>query len=477
MTQTSETLWTAEAALAATGGEGPGGWQANSISIDSRTLREGDLFVALVGPNANGHDYIANALTKGAAAAMVHQEAEGLPADAPILFVEDTLEGLRRLASAARDRSAARRVAVTGSVGKTSTKEMLRTILSAAGPTHAAVASFNNHWGVPLTLARMPQDSAYAVFEIGMNHHGEIRPLTKLVQPEAAIVTTIAPAHIEYFPEGLSGIATAKSEIFEGVTAGGTAVINRDAPHADILMAKAARQGLRQRLFAKTEAADAQLLSLVAETGGSTLSARIDGREHRFFLGLPGEHMAMNALGAILATQALGVPPETAMEALSEARALAGRGAQSQITLREGVTVTLIDESYNANPTSMRAALGLLGAAEPRGEGRRIAVLGDMLELGAASRELHAALADPILQSNCNLVFCCGASMSALYDALPPGVRGAHSEESADLAAHVIAAVGPGDVLLVKGSLGARMAKIVQALTAAASDAPSKPQA
>ncbi len=457
-------LWTAREAAAATGGSSNKDWSAKGVSIDSRTVEPGDLFVAIEGPNFDGHDFVAKALEAGAAAALVHRRPSELPDEAPLLEVADSLEALTALGRAARTRTQARCLGITGSVGKTSSKEMLRTALATAGKTYASASSLNNHWGVPLSLARMPLDSDFGVFEMGMNHAGEIRELVDLVRPEAALITQIAPAHIEFFPDGLDGIAAAKAEIFEGLQVGGTAVINADAPRAQILIEKAKQQGAKIVTFGATETADFCLRDHRDGDRESHVTARLPGGPLSFDLGLPGRHMALNALGVLAMAASVGVSPEAAAKSLAELRPLKGRGARQQIALPGGGSITLIDEGYNANPVSVTAALGLMGDCEPSGAGRRIAVLGDMLELGAASNAMHAGLAGAVEAAGTELLFTCGEAMKALQQALPSRLRAAQSETSAELAPLLVEALRPGDVVLVKGSLGSRMAVILAAL-------------
>jgi UDP-N-acetylmuramoyl-tripeptide--D-alanyl-D-alanine ligase len=369
---------------------------------------------------------------------------------------------MERLGCAARARSHAHIAAVTGSVGKTSSKEMLRTMLSAVGPTHASAASYNNHWGVPLTLSRLGADHAYGVFEIGMNHAGEIMPLVCFVRPQVALITTIAPVHIEHLGS-IEAIAVAKAEIFAGVEPGGVAVLNRDAPQFDALERRARDRGLKPRAFGAAETSDARLLAFTPDETGSRVRAAIDGREIEFALGAPGEHMAQNALGALLVCEALGAPLDVCAAALAHFSAAKGRG--ERFTLRApGGAFLLIDESYNANPASMRAALALLGAAKPGRGGRRIAVLGDMLELGPEGRLMHAALAPELARNHVDLVFGAGPLTRELYDAAPTSMRAAWGETSADIREPLITAARGGDVIMIKGSLGSRMGPLAQAL-------------
>jgi UDP-N-acetylmuramoyl-tripeptide--D-alanyl-D-alanine ligase len=435
----------------------------SGVSIDTRTLQPGDLFFAIKGETHDGHDHVARAFEAGAAAAVANRErADALAACGPVFAVDDTLRAMERLGVAARTRTAAEIVAVTGSVGKTSAKEMLRAMLAPSGATHASAASYNNHWGVPLTLSRMPADARYGVFEIGMNHPGEITPLVRMVRPHAALITTIAPVHIEYLGS-LEAIADAKSEVFLGLEPGGTAILNRDAPQFERLAAAARACGARVWTFGSSEGCDARLVSLRETEAGTRVSAEIFGRAKAFDLGAPGAHMAENALGALLVTHALGADPEASAAALAGFAPPKGRGERVSLPTPEG-SVTLIDESYNANPASMRAALKLLGAAEPGPNGRRIAVIGDMLELGADGAAMHAALAPDLAANKVDLLFGAGPLTRALYDAAPEAIRAAWAERSSALADEVANALRAGDVAMIKGSNGSRMGPLVAAL-------------
>ena len=451
------TLWTQADLSAATGGVA--GFAATGVSIDTRTLRRGDLFVALVGENGDGHAYVAAALAKGAAGALVHRVPEGLPADAPLLRVPDTLAGLQALGAHARARFGGRVVAVTGSVGKTTTKEMLRAILGAAGPTHAAEASYNNHWGVPLTLARLPAAAAFCVCEIGMNHPGEILPLARLAAPHVAVITNIERVHIGHLGS-LDAIAAEKAAIRAGLAADGIAVLPADSPVLPILLAT---PGGSARLFGMAETADARLLDSVSGPDSNDVTASVRGTLVHFQLGAAGRHMAMNAVAALLAADAVGVDPLYAAAALAGFAPVGGRGARRPIAVAGG-TALLIDESYNASPASVRAALSVL-ALQPAA--RRIAVLGDMLELGADGPAEHSGLL-PTVASAADLLFTCGPLMRGLFESAPPHLRGAHAADSAALAPVVTAALRPGDAVLVKGSLGSRMKCVVSTLDPAA---------
>ena len=430
---------------------------ANGVSIDTRTLKPGDLFVAIKGDTHDGHDHVARAFAAGACAALVARDVGG----GPLFVVEDSLRGMERLGVAARARSVGRILAITGSVGKTSAKEMARVALGAVAPTHASAASFNNHWGVPLTLARLPADDAYGVFEIGMNHAGEITPLVAFVRPHVALVTTIGAVHIEHFGT-LERIADAKAEIFSGLAPGGAAALNRDAPQYERLAANARARG-RVTTFGASAGGDARLLSCKADGEGSRVEAEIAGMRLNFRLGAPGRHMAENAVGVLLACYLLGAPLEVCAEALAAFGPARGRGERFALAAKDGPFV-LIDESYNANPVSMRAALGLLGATKPGPGGRRIAVIGDMLELGPEGAALHAELAPDLEAQGVDWLFGAGALTRALYDAAPAAMRGAHAESAEDLREPLIAALRGGDVVMIKGSNGSRMGPLATAL-------------
>jgi UDP-N-acetylmuramoyl-tripeptide--D-alanyl-D-alanine ligase len=433
------------------------------VSIDTRTLVPGDLFVAIRGDAQDGHDHVIRAFEAGATAAIVAKaRAAEFAARGPVFAVDDTLRAMERLGRAARARSRARIAAVTGSVGKTSAKEMLRLVLSRIGPTHASAASYNNHWGVPLTLSRMSAEAAFGVVEIGMNHPGEIVPLVGFVRPHVALITTIAPVHIEHLGS-IEAIADAKAEIFSGVEPGGVAVLNRDAPQFERLERQARARGLRVRAFGAGEDSDARLQVFEPREERSFVRARISGRKLEFAVGAPGRHMAENALGVLLVVEALGASVDTAAAALAEFSPPKGRGERFVLRSPTGA-FTVIDESYNANPASMRAALALLGATKPGQGGRRIAVIGDMLELGPAGAEMHAALAPELTANHVDLLFGAGPLTRALHDAAPAASRAAWGERSSDIREAVLADVRGGDVVMIKGSNGSRMGTLVQAL-------------
>ena len=433
------------------------------VSIDTRTIDAGDLFFAIRGERHDGHDHVARAFAAGAAAAVVARaRSDELQRHGPVFRVEDTLRAMERLGQAARARSSARIAAVTGSVGKTSAKEMLRLALAKSGPTHASAASYNNHWGVPLTLSRLSREAAFAVFEIGMNHAGEITPLVGLVRPHVALITTIAPAHIRYLGS-LEAIADAKAEIFTGLEPGGIAVLNRDAPQFDRLWGSALGRDVPTRTFGAGEDCDARLIGFEPREQGSFVRVRLSGREIDFALGAPGRHMAENAMGVLLVVESLGASVEKAAAALAEFAPAKGRGERFVLAGASG-PFTIIDESYNANPVSMRAAIALLGATKPGPGGRRIAVIGDMLELGPEGADLHAALAPELAAGHVDLLFGAGPLTRALFDAAPSAIRGAWGKASADIQDELVRGVRAGDVVMIKGSNGSRMGPIVSAL-------------
>jgi UDP-N-acetylmuramoyl-tripeptide--D-alanyl-D-alanine ligase len=464
------TLWTSSDAAKATGGRSTAGWAASGVSIDTRTLQPGDLFVALKDAR-DGHDFVAQALEKGAAAALVSRIPDGVAKDAPLLIVPDVLEALGALGAFARARTAARVVGVTGSVGKTSTKEMLRAILAGQGATHAAEASYNNHWGVPLTLARMPADTRFAVIEIGMNHPGEIAPLARLASLDVALVTTVAPAHLEAF-DSVEGIAHEKASIFDGLKPGGTAIYNADIATTPILAAKAKAVGARPVPFGTVEAAEYRLIEARLCDEATVCRATRRGEPLLFKVSSPGKHFALNALAALAVAEALGADPMIAAHDLGRWVPPAGRGQRERIVLDvvEETYFDLIDDAFNANPASMAAALEVLIAARPTdgigrvGGGRRIAVLGDMLELGPTEAALHAEIAHHPGLAAVHVIHCVGPRMRALHAALPRSQRGEWVDTAPELAARIRSLIDAGDILLVKGSKGSKVSLVVDAL-------------
>lgn len=460
-------LWTTEALARAMNGRlvGRPAPKVADISIDTRTLQPGEAYVAIKGHAHDGHAFVGAALAAGAAVAVVSEDFAATAPSGAYIVVADPLKALEKAGIVARSRTAARIVAVTGSVGKTSTKEALAQVLSREGRTHAPPKSFNNHIGVPLTLARMPAASQFAVFEIGMNHAGEIAPLARMVRPDIAVITTIEAVHIENLGS-IEAIVDAKAEIFAGVEHGGAAVLPRDSRHFERLARAARAAGVETIVsFGEHEEADVRLLRLVLSADCSTVSARVAGTDVTYKIGAPGRHLAMNSLAVLAAARLAGADLAVAALALSETRAVAGRGERSQRRLPSG-SFTLLDESYNANPVSVRAALSVVGATSTAPRGRRLAVLGDMLELGAEGPALHAGLAEPIDRAGIDLVFCSGPLMENLWKVLPSHRRGAYAATAAELEPLLIRALRPGDVVMVKGSRGSRMAPLVETLKA-----------
>ena len=456
-------LWTAEEAAGATGGTATAPFAASGVAIDSRTLAPGDLFVAIRGPRHDGHAFVADAFARGAAAAVIADDAASLPAGGPQLRVADTLAALQGLGAAARTRGRATVVGVTGSVGKTGTKEALKLALGACAPTHASASSHNNHWGVPLSLARLPRDAVYGVFEIGMNHPGELGPLARMVRPDVGIVTAVAAVHLAFF-DSVAAIAEAKAEIFEGMGEGGFAVLNEEAPHFDRLAAAARRAGIAAIYgFGRSEKAWARLVDYTARADGGSVLADIGGEEVGYEIGVAGRHWAMNSIAVLATVAILGADLGAAARSLTNLTPPKGRGARHTVHTG-GARFDLIDESYNANPTSVRAALETLAATAPAPGGRRIAILGDMLELGAESGAMHAELADDVIAAKADLVLTAGTDMARLHEALPAPIRGQHAVDAGALVRAAVGTVGAGDVVMVKGSLATGMACIVEAL-------------
>ncbi|MEL7151655.1 MAG: UDP-N-acetylmuramoyl-tripeptide--D-alanyl-D-alanine ligase [Pseudomonadota bacterium] len=464
-------LWTSGDALAATGGrlQGPD-WQATGVSIDTRTIQPGDLFVALKDVR-DGHDFVVQALEKGAAAALVSHVPDGVSSEASLLLVDDVLNALGALGTAARARTQAKVIGITGSAGKTSTKDMLLQVLGHQGKTHAAEASYNNHWGVPLTLARMPAETEYAVIEIGMNHPGEIAPLARLARLNVAVVTTVAPAHLAAF-ESVEGIAEEKASIFEGLEPGGIALFNADVDTAPILNGTAKEYAARRIGFGEHGDAALRALKITLTDSASVVEGRGPAGPFLFKVGAPGRHFAMNALAVYGAAQLVGADADVVACDLGQWKAPAGRGQRETIMLDavEGQSMELIDDAFNANPASVAAAFDVLAAIDPKQDkgriatGRRIAILGDMLELGADELDLHRALADHPAMAKIKRVDCVGPRMKALYDALPVEKRGRCVEKAEALVAEAHKLIDAGDVVLVKGSKGSRVSLVVDAL-------------
>jgi UDP-N-acetylmuramoyl-tripeptide--D-alanyl-D-alanine ligase len=469
-------LWTFDAFLAAINGRVLGIEPAAipGIAIDSRTLLPGDAFFAIKGDRFDGHDFVAEALAAGAGLAVVAKERlAGLgKINGSLVVVEDVLGALADLGRAARARSSAQVAAVTGSVGKTGTKEMLARTLAPEGEVHFSPASFNNHWGVPLTLSRLPPAAKFGVFEIGMNHAGEIEPLVRMVRPHVALITTVEPVHLEFF-RSVKAIAAAKAEIFLGVEPGGAAVVNRDNPHYGTLVKLARAAGIERIVgFGEDRRAEARLKLVKLKPECSCVSAVILGEEISYKLAAPGRHLVQNSLAVLAAVALMGGDLAKAALALAALEPPKGRGTRHRLAIGS-VGATLIDESYNANPASMRAAIALLGQSQPVHNGRRVAVLGDMRELGRKSPTLHAALAGVIAEANVDRVYLAGPLMRALWNMLPPAQRGAYAESAAELAPILYDQLGAGDVIMVKGSNASRMGPLVEALKARFAPAPA----
>jgi UDP-N-acetylmuramoyl-tripeptide--D-alanyl-D-alanine ligase len=462
------TLWTATDAARATGGQSTRDWTASGISIDTRSLQPGDLFIALKAAR-DGHDFVAQALAKGAAAALVSHHPDDVAPDAPLLIVPDVMDALTALGAAGRARAAARVVAVTGSVGKTSTKEMLREMLADFGTTHAAEASFNNHWGVPVTLARLDPKADFAVIEIGMNHPGEIEPLARLARPHVALITTIAPAHLEAFAN-IEGIAHEKASIFKGLERDAHAIYPCDLPTSPILAEAAQASGATCLAFGET-AEGVRLHDMTQSDLALVMRAQIGQTRLAVRLRDAGAHFGMNALGCLAVAEALGLDLPRAALALGRWQPPAGRGMRQTITLDpvEEHQFTLIDDAFNANPASLKAALDMLarmtpGRTQAARSGRRVAILGDMLELGPEELALHAGVADDPALASVDLVHCVGPRMAALHARLPQRKKGRQVETADDLATIAHQLVAPGDIVLVKGSKSSFVSRIVDGL-------------
>lgn len=472
----SLTLWTAAEIAAATRGEATRDFAATGVSIDSRSLEPGDLFIALQGPTFDGHDFVAGALQRGAAGAVIHRRPLAISADAPVVEVVDTMRALEDLGRAARTRTGARVAAVTGSVGKTSTKEALRAVLSQFGPTYASAGNLNNQWGAPLSLARMPRDSRFGIFELGMNHAGEISPLSRMVRPQVAIITAVEAVHIEFF-NSVAEIADAKAEIFDGLEPNGTAILPFDNPHFARLESKARRMGARILTFgAKDGGRDgpwARLLDCTVTAGGTDVTAEIGGKRLRYRLAALGAHQALNSIAVLAAAFAFDLDLDHALPGLGAFEALKGRGKREALSIPGG-QIELIDEGYNASPASVGAALRLLGELPTTFGGRRIVVLGDMRELGERGPQLHRDLAPNLSAGRVDLAFLVGPLMQGLYELLPAAMRGGHRQTSVEMVDALLAAIRPGDTVLIKGSLGTRMAPLVEAVRALDAATPRK---
>jgi UDP-N-acetylmuramoyl-tripeptide--D-alanyl-D-alanine ligase len=459
----SEILWTASEVATAVKGKAFSDFSAAGVSIDTRKIAKGDLFVALQGPNFDGHNYIAAALKAGAAGVIAHRLPDDVAKDAPIVLVQDTLQALQDLGAAARDRSEAKFIAVTGSVGKTSTKEALKTVLSAQLRAFASEGNLNNHWGAPLSLARMPRGTEIGIFELGMNHADEIRPLAKMVRPHVAIITTVEAVHIEFF-DSVEGIADAKAEILEGLEPGGVAVLPRDNAHFARMAERAAALGVGQVIsFGSDAASDVRLLACETLPDGNRAQADVMGQRVDFETGLTGRHQAINALAVLAAVKAVGAHIARAAKDMAGVKPLKGRGYREEIEIAGG-SFMLMDESYNASPAAMRAAFAVLAGLPIAAGGRRIAILGDMRELGKEGPGLHRGLKDDLVAAGIDVAYLTGPLMAELFALLPENIRGGHTPDSLAMAALAPKAIKANDIVLVKGSLGTRMAPIVEAI-------------
>jgi len=460
----TKVLWTAETASQATGGRTDSAWTVSGVSIDSRNVAKGDLFIALRGPNFDGHKFVAQALENGASAALVDHVPDGLDQGAPLLVTANTEKALFDLGAAARNRTSAKIIGVTGSVGKTGVKEVLRSVLSQLGACSATEGNLNNHLGLPLSLARMAQDTDFGVFEMGMNHLGELTPLSRACRPDVAVITTVEAVHAGNF-DSEEAIADAKAEIFAGMEKNSVAVLNADNRHFDRLRKAAKTAGIGKVIaFGSSDEADITVVSSETDADGSNVTAAINGKTVSYRIALPGTHWVVNSLAVLGVVAALNLDVAAAARSLSQVSPLKGRGERFEIALPDGGSFTLLDDSYNASPASMRAAFETLSRIEPGQGGHRIAILGDMLELGPASAEHHAGLATPLEEAKIHMVLTVGRAMAHLRDALTPAMRGGHESAADAMVPLAINRIRKGDVVLVKGSAGSRMGVIVEAL-------------
>ncbi len=453
-------LWNSKDAESATGGDSTRAWEALGVSIDSRKVAKGDLFIAIIGENQDGHKYVKSALENGAAAAMVNYVPEDVAQDAPLLVVSDTTKALWDLGKFSRERIKGKVAMVTGSVGKTSTKEMLAHTLEKQGKVHATIGNLNNHYGLPLTLSRMPAETDYAILEVGMSSPGEISPLSVLGKPDVAIITNVEPVHLEFF-DSVEGIADAKAEVFDGLSENGTVVLNRDNAHFLRLKETAKNKSIKNILcFGRGEGADYRLDSYEETSIGGAVKATCRGKKIEYTLAIPGSHQAGNSLGVLAVVEALGADITKAAASLANFEAKAGRGKRSLIKCSFG-EITIIDDTYNASPASVGMALETLGKLKKISGSRIIAVLGDMFELGDTAEELHKGLLLKITDNNVDMVFTAGKLTQKLYEVLPEKVKGGCAESSSALASVVLSKLKAGDIVLVKGSRGMRMENVV----------------
>jgi len=453
-------LWSAFDVAAAVDGEVHGAFAASGVAFDSREVGPGDLFIALKGEATDGHRFLEKAFAAGAAGAIASDACPG-----PHVRVADTHDALILLGIAARARMQGKVIGITGSVGKTGTKEALFACLDRAlpGKVHRSVKSYNNHTGVPLSLARMPADTRIGIFEMGMNHEGELAALTRLVRPDVAIVTAIAPAHSAHFASE-EAIADAKSEVFEGLEPGGIAIIPYDSPHRERLIEGALPFASRILTFGTRKGADIRLQDVVPMETGTLVSLVLPDAELTFTIAPPGEHWVSNAMAVIAAVWAVGGDLAAAGLAFAELPGLAGRGQQSRVPVGDGEAL-LIDESYNANPASMAATLKVLGAEKAD---RKIAILGDMRELGPRSPVFHADLADPLRAAGVDFALLVGTDIRALANALEGRIEFAHVPDADAAIAALAGLIAPGDAILIKGSNAIGLARLVEHLRSGA---------
>lgn len=458
---TKKILWTSSDAEKATGGKATNKWKATGVSIDSRKIEPGDLFIAIKGENFDGHDFVKDALAKGAAAAVVTHVPNGVSKDAPLLVVGYIMSALQDLARFSRARIKGKVVGVTGSVGKTSTKEMLATAFKGQGKVYFTEGNLNNHFGLPLSLARMPANTDFGIFEIGMNHSGEIIPLTKLARPDVSIITTVEAVHLEFF-KSVEEIADAKAEIFTSMGEKQTAVLNFDNPHYKRLEASAKKAGIKKIVsFGAQKGADFRMESYAEKAGKSVIALNANGEILNYKLGMSAKHQALNSTGVLAVVKAAGGSLEKAAKNLAKLEAKPGRGKSYEVNF-QGKLITIIDDCYNASPASVSAALDNLGSRKVKG--RKIAVLGDMFELGDNAPELHKGLSKKIVDNNIDLLFTAGKLTLNLYNAIPEKIKGGTSETSAELGNVLVKSLKEGDVLLVKGSRGMRMENVIKYL-------------
>lgn len=460
-------LWTSqEVAIALAVPETSSPWKATGVSIDSRTLKPGDLYIAIRGDTHDGHAFVADSFAKGAVAAIVDHPLEGHN-QFPQIIVGNTLDALSKLGAFARQRTKATVIAITGSVGKTSTKELLRHVLGAYGVAFASPASYNNHWGLPLSLALMPRDAVYGVFEIGMNHRGEIAPLASLACPHIAVITAIAEAHIGLLASRQE-IAEEKSDIFTSSPPPGLAIINQDAPEFEIMRSHALKYGCSKILgFGKSEKAAVRLIDYCVDPTGQKgmVTAILNGQKVVYMLPQPGEHFALNSLIALALGEALGLDQGRLIAQLNTLPAVKGRGEQHRIQVTGG-EILLIDDAYNANLTSMQAGLSVLAATPVSPKGRRLAILGEMLELGDQAEAHHHQLMAEVLVRPIHRVFAVGGPVMEMVfkKEVPADKKGGYAPNVDALIPLVLNALCPGDIVFVKGSKGSQVSKVVDHL-------------